>query len=273
MVPYVCQNVYVVCFFRADSFPCFLSNEPRSPRGSEPKPHAIYTDRTAGALPAKAVRDEEVGGWVEKLSWKLQVKPSVGCVSLFPFFCFTLSSSSPSFSFSPGCPERPGQVKLSSGHLHCLTNITHSFESCFTSPSSHFFIALLIFNSLCSWCFFLFLSDTRFLSHFQLKSLLFWTEYKKVDFPSNCASTHFVLLLRRTKPACCYKTELFVFFSFSSALQLRWCLSYCEPRSCEVVSSPLFPSLMWARLHFSSLIISSFNRSVLSAQRFLVQAP
>lgn len=57
-VPYVCQNVYVVCFFRPDLFPCLLSNEPRSPRGSEPKPHAIYTDRTAGALPAKAARDE-----------------------------------------------------------------------------------------------------------------------------------------------------------------------------------------------------------------------
>lgn len=57
MVPYVCQNVYAVCFFQPDLFLCFLSNEPRSPRGSEPKPHAIYTDWTAGALPAK----EELG--------------------------------------------------------------------------------------------------------------------------------------------------------------------------------------------------------------------
>lgn len=57
MVPYVCQNVYVVCFFQPDLFPCLLSNEPHSPRGSELMPHAIYTDRTAGALPAKAARD------------------------------------------------------------------------------------------------------------------------------------------------------------------------------------------------------------------------
>lgn len=57
MVPYVCQNVYAVCFFQPDLFLCFLSTEPRSPRGSEPKPRAIYTDWTAGALPAK----EELG--------------------------------------------------------------------------------------------------------------------------------------------------------------------------------------------------------------------
>lgn len=55
MVPYVCQNVYAVCFFQPDLFLCLLSNEPRSPRGSELKPHAIYTDWTAGALLAKEV--------------------------------------------------------------------------------------------------------------------------------------------------------------------------------------------------------------------------
>lgn len=122
MVPYVCQNVYVVCFFQPDSFPCFLSNEPRSPRGSEPKPHAIYTDRTAGALPAKAVRDEEVEGWVEKLTWKLQVNPSVGNVSLFTLF-FPLSSSSPSVSFSQGCP-RIGQVRSCTDHISCTAQQT-----------------------------------------------------------------------------------------------------------------------------------------------------
>lgn len=133
-VPYVCQNVYVVCFFPPDLFPCLLSNEPRSPRGSEPKPHAIYTDRTAGALPAKAARDGGVGGWVEKLSWKLQVKPSVGNVSLFSFF-LTLLFSSSSFVFLPRVPRGwLGQVVSSSGQLDCWTNITHPFES---SPSSH----------------------------------------------------------------------------------------------------------------------------------------
>lgn len=56
MVPYVCQNVYAVCFFQPDLFLCLVSNEPRSPRGSELKPRAIYTDRTAGALLAKEAR-------------------------------------------------------------------------------------------------------------------------------------------------------------------------------------------------------------------------
>lgn len=55
MVPYVCKNVYAVCFFQPDLILCLLSNEPRSPRGSKLKPHAIYTDWTAGALLAKEV--------------------------------------------------------------------------------------------------------------------------------------------------------------------------------------------------------------------------
>lgn len=171
MVPYVCQNVYVVCFFRPDSFPCFLSNEPRSPRGSEPKPHAIYTDRTAGALPAKAARDEEVGGWVENLSWKLQVKPSVSNVSLFTFFdsfvflCVT-------FSLPWVSTEWPGQVMFGSGQLHRPTNITHLNvvpRLRAVSPSSlcSFVFVCFVFLLCAADVFF---SDTRFLSPLPIKT-------------------------------------------------------------------------------------------------------
>lgn len=51
MVPYVCWNVYVVCFFQHDLCPSD-SSEPHSPRrGSEL--HAIYKELAAGALLAK----------------------------------------------------------------------------------------------------------------------------------------------------------------------------------------------------------------------------
>lgn len=91
MVPYVCQNVYVVCFFRPDLFPCLPSNEPRSPRGSEPKASRYLYRPNSWGPPSQSSE-----GWLEKLSWKLQVKPSVGNVSLFiPLvFFFSLFFSS-----------------------------------------------------------------------------------------------------------------------------------------------------------------------------------
>lgn len=110
---------------------------------------------------------------------------------------------------------------------------------------------------------------THFLSPLPIKELavLDWT--RKVDFPSNSASTHFVLLLRRTKPTCCCKTELFVFLPFSSALWLLWCLSYCEPEPCEVLSSPLLPRpftyFILSSLHFSYHISSRLLCPPLSA--------
>lgn len=51
MVPYVCQNVYVVCFFQPDLCPSH-SSEPHSPRRRS-ELHAIYKELAAGALPAK----------------------------------------------------------------------------------------------------------------------------------------------------------------------------------------------------------------------------
>lgn len=49
----------------------------------------IQTEQLGPSQPKQ--RDEGSGGWVENLSWKLQVKPTVGNVSLFPlsfFLCF-----------------------------------------------------------------------------------------------------------------------------------------------------------------------------------------
>lgn len=79
MVPYVCQNVYVVCFFRPDLFPCLPSDEPGfSPGGSEPKASRYLYRRNSWGPPSQSGQ-----GWLEKLSQKLQVKPSVGNFSLF----------------------------------------------------------------------------------------------------------------------------------------------------------------------------------------------
>lgn len=129
-------------------------------------------------------------------------------------------SSSPSFVSLPWVStEWPAQVSRTAltpfeSHL--------PFSPSFISPSTLF-----------SQFFPFFFSESHFLPRFQLKSWLFWTEHERVIFffffPSNCASTHFVLLLGRTKPTCCCKTELFVLLLFSSAPRLLRCLSYCEP--------------------------------------------
>lgn len=79
MVPYVCQKVYVVCFFWPDLFPCLLSNEPRSPLGVGAEASRYLYSPNSWGPPSQSSE-----GWVEKLSWKLQVKPSVWNVSLFP---------------------------------------------------------------------------------------------------------------------------------------------------------------------------------------------
>lgn len=239
MVPYVCQNVYVVCFFRPDSFPCFLSNEPRSPRGSEPKPHAIYTDRTAGALPAKAVRDEEVGGWVEKLLWKLQVKPSVRNVSLFTFFFFLDSFVflSVIFFLPWVSTELPGQARIRSA---APSDKHQSFESCVTSLYSLFFIALFIcvcvcvFNSLCSWCF---SSLTHTFSPcFQLKQLAVLDRTRKVDFPLQLRSNTFCSFVAPDK---------------ADLLLQNWAFCISFPFFCSV--APVVPVLLWTSILWSSL--------------------
>lgn len=60
MVPYVCRNVYVVCFFQPDLCPSH-SSEPHSPRRRS-ELHAIYKELAAGALPAKLWQLGGLGG-------------------------------------------------------------------------------------------------------------------------------------------------------------------------------------------------------------------
>lgn len=60
MAPYVCQNVYVVCFFQPDLCPSH-SSEPHSPRRRS-ELHAIYKELAAGALPAKLWQLGGLGG-------------------------------------------------------------------------------------------------------------------------------------------------------------------------------------------------------------------
>lgn len=105
MVPYVCKNVYAVCFFQPDLILCLLSNEPHSPRGSKLKPHAIYTDWTAGALLAKEV-------WVGERNYHGRFRLNQALVnSLCFFFQFFFKLSV--FSFLPSFFSRLSGVATS----------------------------------------------------------------------------------------------------------------------------------------------------------------
>lgn len=111
-----------------------------------------------------------------------------------------------------------------------------------------------------------FLSETRFAPRLPIKDLavLDWT--RKADFPSNCASTHFVLLLHRTKPTCCCRAELFLcFFPF---LLLRGSCGACHF---------LWISRLWSFLlialhsfHPVCTIISSLDDPALHSRLFLM---
>lgn len=126
-------------------------------------------------------------GWVEKLSWKLQVKPSVGNFSLPPLFLFlTLLSSSPSFIFLPWVSrvDRSGHVQFRSAGPPDKHHLVGTHLS--SHVQSFIYLSVLFsFYSLCNWCFsphFYSLKDTL-LPGFQLKSWLFWTEQEKLIFP------------------------------------------------------------------------------------------
>lgn len=150
MVPYVCQNVYAVCFFQPDLFPCLLSNEPRSPRGSEPKPHAICTEWTAGALPAivggvgrvggvQSMGEEIIRNFRFNQALEMSSAPSLSSPPLYFALAFV--------SFSLGCLQ-PNKVRSCPVQVICWTNTTLSSGSCllFSFPSV-FCVFLFSFHS------------------------------------------------------------------------------------------------------------------------------
>lgn len=98
---------------------------PLSPGVQAEASRYLYRPNSWGP-PSQSSEGWRVGGGVEKLSWKLQVKPSVGNVSLLPYF-FSLNL----FSFSPFFfSQRPGQVMLNqtsgqiSTHLKVIRELT-----------------------------------------------------------------------------------------------------------------------------------------------------
>lgn len=192
-VPYVCQNVYVVCFFHPDLFPCLLSNEPHSPRGSEPKPHAIYIDRTAGSLPAKAVRDGADRG-KGRGNYHGNFRLNQAKLSLCSLL-FSLLSWSTSFVFDPWewRVARSGQMKRQTKH-NCV-----AFNFCFQI----FFKVWQLFRSTP-------LEHTSS-PQLQLNSWHFYNSTRMHDYPSKSSSTDFSLLWCWTKPTCYCKTNFFVF--------------------------------------------------------------
>lgn len=169
---------------------------------------------------------------------------------------FTLLSCSPSFVSIPWVSRvvRSGCVQLRSTgppdkhhSLVCHPICSHIFISLFFSLFI-FTLQLMFFSAFSP-------SETHFLPPLPIKELaiLDWT--RKVDFPSNCSSTHFVPLLHRTKPTCCYKTELFVFLPLSSALWLLQCLSFIVNLNPVKFSPCCFSLLLISScLHFTSVL-------------------
>lgn len=139
MVPYVCQNVYVVCSFRPDLFPCLPSNEPGfSLGGSEPKASRYLYRRNSWGPPSQSGQ-----GWLEKLSQKLQVKPSVGNFSLFSpslsLSSFYLASLPRVISLPLLAVQQwPGQAAFTLGQLDCCALTTFFFSP----PLPHFILTL-----------------------------------------------------------------------------------------------------------------------------------
>lgn len=159
---------------------------------------------------------------------------------------------------------------LSSGQLDRRTNITRSFESC---SSSHFpslfnlsFITLFLFSFLFALQLMFFHSETHSPppTHpptLPIKELavLDWT--RKVDFPSNCASTHFCPFVAPDKANLLLQNWAFCVSFLLFCCMAPAVLSYCKPQPCEVLSSLLFPSLILSCLHFTFLITSSLDCS------------
>ena len=153
---------------------------------------------------------------------------------------------------------------FNSGQLDRQTNIAHLF----VIPFAITYLSLcsfLFLYSHCNLCFFSAFppSEIHFLPPLPIKevAVLDWT--RKVDFPSNRSSTHFVPLLHRTKPTCCCKTELFVFLPLSSALWLLQCLSFIVNLN-PVKFSPCCISLLLISscLHFT-LVLPCLRSTVL----------
>lgn len=190
----------------------FSPMSPALPGGPSPSLTLfIQTEQLGPSQP----KQRWVGGRGEKLSWKLQVKPSVWNVSMFTLF------------------------SVSSLLLRHLSHLPWVRRVAGSGQPKHWTKHLSLIWILCGFPFFLDfffslqLSLSSLFEHtsspqLQLKSWPFYNLTRKLHFLSSRNSTHLVLLLRWTKLTCCGKTELFVLRSFYSALLLLWWLSYCE---------------------------------------------
>lgn len=132
----------------------FFSNEPRSPRGSKPKPHAIYTGRTAGALPAKAWEGDGPGEGERNYHGNFRLNQALAILFFCPLFSVSTSSTASFVFFSwvssvswsgpghVGSSQLPGQTSLS--RLNPISSSIPLFISLSISVS---------FHSLCCRCF------------------------------------------------------------------------------------------------------------------------
>lgn len=183
------------------------------------------------------------------------------------FFFFTLLSSSSSFVSLPWVSRvaRSGPVQLRSARPPSLIWILFPHLSSIPSLSLVHFSFL---NSLCCWCFlpvFPFPKNT-FFPHYQLKSLLFWTEQERQIFPPTVLQ-HILFFCcdGQSRPAV---AKLSFLWSFLFLLLYGSCgaCPIVNHQPCEVLSSLLFPSLIPSCPPFTSLIISSWDLSTLHTQ-------
>lgn len=167
-------------------------------------------------------------GWREKLSWKLQVKPSVGNVSLFPLFYSLVLLS---VICLPPMGVQSGQVRLCSAQVNWTARQTSL--TCLSSHlQSHIYLSVLFsfYIHTATYVFSLHFPPLKytFFPRFQLKRWLFWTGQERLIFPPT-APQHILSLCctGQSRPAVA-KLSFLCFFPFlllcgsCSACPLLW---------------------------------------------------
>lgn len=112
-------------------------------------------------------------GWAEELSWKLQVKPSVGNISFCSLHFLTLLTPSTPFVFLP-----------------CVSTVASSGQACWTTIIFSSSVALSYLSACCFLCFIpsvtvafhQFLFSETISSQLPIKELAIFDPARKVDF-------------------------------------------------------------------------------------------
>lgn len=235
----------------------FFSNEPRSPRGSKPKPHAIYTGRTAGALPAKAWEGDGPGEGERNYHGNFRLNQALAILFLSSLFCLHVFHC-------VVCLLLLGVQRVLVRSWSCRvipaarTNITQPLESHFLfNPSFYLFVYFCVFSFSLLPMFSL--PQTHFLSPLSMKELnCFGRSEKKAIFPPT-ALEHILLLCYagQSRPAVA-KLSFLCFFSLFLPPQLCSSCGACPVVNHQVsslhtvclsvLSCPVLTACLWTLL-------------------------